>query len=156
MNLTIERAVPEDAKELIQIQNAAFWDDFQRYGECPGYGKTQEKMLRVINNAFTFKIMANQKIVGDMIIKGCDGRYHLSGLCVIPEYQNKGIGQFAMEYLNTGFPDAVHWSLETPADRTRNHYFYMKFGFQITREYLKGKVNLVFLEKDTTYGSYDK
>lgn len=149
MNIKIERATPDDVNSLIQVQDKAFLEDFETYGECPGYGKTYQKMLTAIENKFVFKITVDGKIVGDIIVVSqSGGHYHLGGLCVIPEYENKGIGQQAMLFLDTYFGDAVHWSLKTPADKWRNHYFYEKCGFHIAREYTDGAVTLAVLERD--------
>lgn len=37
-------AVFEDTELLINIYNAAFYDDYVRYGSCPGYEKTKEEI----------------------------------------------------------------------------------------------------------------
>ncbi|MDD6794386.1 MAG: GNAT family N-acetyltransferase [Clostridiaceae bacterium] len=69
-------------------------------------------------------------------------------VCVIPEYENKGIGQKAVKFLESQFPEAKHWSLETPADKLRNHHFYKKLGYNITKKYMDGPVKIVLFEKD--------
>ena len=40
MNISYRKANIEDADLLIEIYYAAFYSDFIKYGECPGYGKT--------------------------------------------------------------------------------------------------------------------
>ena len=40
MNISYRKANIEVADLLIEIYNAAFYSDFIKYGECPGYGKT--------------------------------------------------------------------------------------------------------------------
>lgn len=79
--------------------------------------------------------------------KEAAGRYFLSALCVIPAYAGKGIGQRAMRFLDTAYPDAVHWALETPTDKKQNHYFYQKFGYRVTREYQDGSVPISYFER---------
>lgn len=44
MNLSYRKAEKEDADLLVQIYNEAFYDDYVRYGECPAYGRSRERM----------------------------------------------------------------------------------------------------------------
>jgi len=52
-----------------------------------------------------------------------------------------------MTFIESQFATAKHWSLETPADKKRNLYFYYKFGYIITKEHMEKSVKLVVLEK---------
>lgn len=148
MNIHIEKADRDDVDELIRVQNSAFLSDYILYGECPGYGRTYESMKKSIEECHTFKIMDDDTIIGDVIVqeKG-KGDYFLGSLCIIPTYENRGVGQAAMKFIFEFFPDAKHWSLETPLLKSRNHYFYKKHGFDITKKYLDGTVDICLLEK---------
>lgn len=42
--LTFTPAREQDAALLVQLYNAAFQADYERYGECPAYGRTVEQM----------------------------------------------------------------------------------------------------------------
>ena len=124
-NVLFTQATNDDIQDLIEVQNQAFYDDYMKYEECPGYGRTYESMKRSIGNCIVYKIMVDSNIVGDIIVRdNHDDTYFLGGLCVIPAYENNGIGQKAMKFLEHQFKGAHHWSLETPADKERNHYFY--------------------------------
>ena len=48
MKVEYRKANIEDAEVLIEIYNAAFYSDYLKYGECPGYGKTKEMMEKSI------------------------------------------------------------------------------------------------------------
>lgn len=37
MNIRFKKAVKEDCELLIEINNKAYYADYIRYGECPGY-----------------------------------------------------------------------------------------------------------------------
>lgn len=50
MNLTYKKANIADATRLIEIYNAAFYDDYIRYGECPGYGKQKKRWNILFQN----------------------------------------------------------------------------------------------------------
>ena len=48
MELSYRKALKGDAPLLIDIYNSSFYDDYIRYGECPAYGRTKEKMEQSI------------------------------------------------------------------------------------------------------------
>ncbi len=52
-----------------------------------------------------------------------------------------------MRFIESEFPNATVWTLQTPADKERNHYFYKKIGYTIVEEYMEGSVKLVKFEK---------
>lgn len=148
MNITFERASTKDIDKIIEIRNKCFYDDFIKYGEFPGYNCSVKGVTEAVNERHVFMIMSDDNAIGNISV-GTDniGNYHLNCLCVIPEYENKGVGQQAMNFIENLFSDAKHWSLQTPADKSRNHYFYKKFGYQITKEYMHNRVKLVLFEK---------
>ncbi len=136
-----------DIDDLIDVQNIAFKNDYIKYGYCPGYGHTMTSMKNLVEKCIVYKIMMDERIVGDIIVRHKEnGDYFLGGLCVIPEFENKGIGQMAVKFIEKQL-DASYWSLETPAENKRNIYFYQKCGFQITKEYMDGPVRIVLMEK---------
>lgn len=148
MILEIIRAQPQDAKRLAEVFNASFYSDYIKYGECPGYNKTEDSMLSGMKEYIVYKIIVEGVIVGAISIKKeSDNHFYLGALCVIPDYANKGIGQQAMRFLDSEFPHAVHWALETPTDKTQNHYFYKKFGYKVTKEYTDGSVPVSYFER---------
>lgn len=133
---------------MINVQNQSFYADFVKYGECPGFNHSKESMTNIILNRITYKVICNNQIVGDIIVKdNHDSTYYIGCICVIPDYENKGIGQESIKFIEGQFPKATVWTLETPADKTRNHYFYKKMGYSITKEYMDSSVKIVLFEK---------
>ncbi|WMJ87161.1 GNAT family N-acetyltransferase [Anaerocolumna sp. MB42-C2] len=148
MKIRFERANIEDAETLIDIRNLCFYKDYLKYGVCPGYNITKEQMRNSIIHRISYKIICGNQIVGNISVKdNKDNTYYLSCLCVIPDYENKGIGQSAIHFIEQEFPDASSWTLETPADKVRNHYFYKKMGYNLVKEIDEGPVKLVVFEK---------
>lgn len=148
MEIKFERAKLDDVEALINVRNQCFYEDYVKYGECPGYNNTIESMTGAILNRIAYKIISNDQIIGNIGIRdNNDSTYYLGCLCVIPRYENKGIGQEAIKFIESEFPDASVWTLETPADKTKNHYFYKKAGYTIVNEYMDGSVKLVLFEK---------
>jgi len=153
MNIKFQRATIDDSDELIKVRNQSFYEDYVKYGECPGYNTSKETMANTILNKIVYKIICDNQIIGSISVKdNYDSTYHLGCLSVIPDYENKGIGQEAIRFIEKEFPEATLWTLETPADKKRNHYFYEKAGYNIIKEYSDGSVRLVLFEKKISHG----
>ena len=68
MGLSYKVAKKCDASALIGIYNAAFYDDYVRYGECPAYGRSLENMERSIENFPKIMLLMDKKSCrGDII-----------------------------------------------------------------------------------------
>lgn len=148
MNIKFEKATVHDAEILINVRNQCFFADYVKYGECPAYHNSIESMTNTILNRIVFKIICHDQIIGNISIRdNQDNTYHLGCLCVISDYENKGIGQEALKFIEIEFPNATTWTLETPADKVRNHYFYKKAGYNIVDEYINNSVKVVLFEK---------
>ena len=64
-------------------------------------------------------------------------------LCVIPEFQGRGIGTAAMNFAKSYYSDWKKFTLITPIDKTENVRFYTeKCGFQIVSAEMDGNVEL--------------
>lgn len=147
MNLTYKKANIADATRLIEIYNAAFYDDYIRYGECPGYGKTKEKMEHSISKSPIHMIMKDGIPVGAISFENRkNGEYYLGCLCVIPEFQGVGIGTKAIQDFLMFYSDWKKITLVTPADKAENISFYTKrCGFHITGNKMDGNVEVANL-----------
>jgi len=108
MDIRIERANIEDAKDLILVQNDAFLEDFKAYGECPSYNVIIDTMENYILKDFVYKIMDGNSIIGDIHIKeNPDNKYYLRVICIMQNYQGLGIGQKAITFIENEFPRSM-------------------------------------------------
>ena len=123
----------EDAGLLIYIYNASFYSDFLRFGTCPGYGNSKEAMEESIRRYPKHIILCDNVPVGCVSCKKQEvGVYEIGCLCIIPEFQGKGIGTQAIQFVKTLHDDWEKLSLVTPIDKKENVKFYTeKCGFQI-------------------------
>ena len=120
------RASEEDAKKFVEVQDKAFYSDYIKYGVCPGYGRNVESITESMKRNVVFKIVADGEVVGKVSAKNNEyDEGHLDCLCIIPEYENKGIGQKAVAFIEKQFDDVKKWLLETPVDKLRNHLMIM-------------------------------
>ena len=141
----------EDAPLLVQLYNDSFRADYLLYGQCPGYGKTVQQMEESIEHypkqIILYKgnpvgVLSARELGGDVVYLGC--------LCVIPEYQGRGIGTMAMEELERMFPEWKRIELVTPAEKQENIRFYTLRGFELAGEKTDGSVRVVNLVKKRT------
>lgn len=145
MSLKYIKAKKEDADLLIEIYNASFYDDYNKYGECPAYGRSRERMEESIDKFPKFIIYYDNVPVGVISVENRGkGEYYLSCLCVIPQYQGKGIGAQAVKYMLGYFKDWSKITLITPADKVENINFYTKkCGFIVNGADMDGNVKVV-------------
>ncbi|MGN0341470.1 MAG: GNAT family N-acetyltransferase [Roseburia sp.] len=150
MQIEYRQANVEDAGLLVNIYNQSFYSDYIRYGECPGYGKTKEIMEKSIKAFPKFLILCDGKPVGVISCKKIEkGTYEVGCLCVIPEYQGKGIGTKAFAFALSYYDDWERFTLVTPADKEENVKFYTeKCGFRIKSEEMDGNVKVVRFLKE--------
>ena len=134
-----------DAGLLVDIYNASFYDDYLKYGECPAYGRTKDMMEQSIIDYPKFLIICDHTPVGCIsCIEKEEGNYEVGCLCVIPEYQGRGIGTSAMQYVKSYYHDWKSFTLITPVDKTQNVKFYTeKCGFAIQSEEMDENVRVV-------------
>lgn len=158
MNIRIERAQPDDAPDLIRIQNLAFDEDYRQYGECPAVNEPEDKMREMIENAFVYKILDGEKLIGDIIVRKRDGgECYLRVLAVIPEYQSQGIGGLAIRHIESDHLEAAAWTLITPEGSARNRHFYEKHGYKMVgKEVVSEKLTLLDYRKDCNVDSKNK
>lgn len=145
MEIKYRPAEVEDAESLIAIYNASFYSDYMKYGQCPAYGKTKEMMDQSILNYPKFIITCDGIPVGCISCKEEEpGIYDIGCLCVIPEFQGKGIGTQAVKFIMSHYNDWDKFTLITPADKEENIKFYTeKCGFEIVSTEMDGNVKVV-------------
>lgn len=145
MELTYRKAEKDDVDLLINIYNTSFYEDYVRYGECPGYGKTKEDMELSIKNSAKYIVLNDGEPVGAISIsEEKKGYYYLGCLCVIPQYQGMGIGTQAFQYILSVCSDWRQITLVTPADKEQNIKFYTKrCGFYAGEKVMDGNVQVV-------------
>jgi len=151
MDITFERATPEDAEALVRVQIAAFHNDAEIYpgvalGGPPGYDSV-DSVFQMIAEDDYYKIIADGQIAGGIVVldRGA-GHMHLDVLYVDPAAHNRGIGTQAMHFIERTYP-ATKWTLDTPLYATRNHHFYEKFGYVRVGEHPADDIILIAYEK---------
>ena len=119
-----------DAKDLRDIAVKAFEDDNVLYGAMPPDIDSIEWHKFNIKSGMYYKIIYDSNIVGGIkLFYIGDGHYRLGTIYISPEYQNKNIGTEVIRLIESQYPQAKKWSLDTPYKNYRNHHFYEKLGY---------------------------
>jgi GNAT superfamily N-acetyltransferase len=128
------KARSQDADALTEASKRAFHSDIDcgapGLGGPPGYDspRWQREMMRVGDY---YTIVLRGEIVGGFIVfRKAPRVYELGRIFVDPDFQNRGIGAQAFEFLWQEFPLAKCWTLGTPAWNRRTRHFYRKVGFE--------------------------
>ncbi len=145
MDLTYRNADVSDAEVLIDIYNSAFYDDYLRYGQCQGYGRSKESMEQSVIDYPKVIAYEDDKAVGVISTKAeGPGKYYIGCLAVKKEYQGRGIGTSLMRYFMDEHHDWNELTLVTPKDNEANIRFYTgRFGFDIVGEEDDGVVTVL-------------
>jgi GNAT superfamily N-acetyltransferase len=129
-----QKARPEDAEALTEVQVRTFDDDARQFAGQPGGGPpgydSVDWQLRMMKRGIYYKILADDQIVGGFILFDMRRRhFNLGRIFIDPNWQNQGIGTQAIEFMEKAFPYVKKWSLDTPHWAQRNHHFYAKMGY---------------------------
>lgn len=119
---------------IYHIQQSAFLPllkKYQDYDTNPAM-ETEEIILHKLRRSGTtaYGFLVDGSIVGSVRIHECeDQSCRVSALCVLPEYQSRGIAREAMQKLESRYPDTKCWRLDTILQETGNCHLYEKLGY---------------------------
>lgn len=117
-------AEEKDVPLLTDLYDRAFLEDFQRYGQCPGYGRSQEQMRDSLRRVPKQILLFGGTPVGALSHeRRDDGSVYLGCLCIVPEMQGRGLGTRAFAHMLEECPEAHRFELVTPADKAQNIAF---------------------------------
>lgn len=130
----------------------ALLEKYQDYTSNPGAEKPEKTYQRfeVPGTDFWF-ISLNTMHIG--VIRVCD----LGELCmlkqifILPEYRNNGYAREAMRQVETLYPNALRWELDTILQEEKLCRMYEKLGYRKTgkTQPVKDGMSLVFYAKQT-------
>ena len=132
--LCFRPAEEKDVPLLTDLYDRAFLEDFRRYGQCPGYGRSQEQMRDSLRRVPKQILLFGGVPVGALSYeRRDDGSVYLGCLCIVPEMQGRGLGTRAFAHMLEECPEVHRFELVTPADKAQNIAFYTrKCGCRIT------------------------
>ncbi len=149
-NLTIQKAVPDDASTILKVQKSAFYAQALLYSDfsLPPLTETRDAILAAFRDHTILKAVQNGAIIGAVRGKAENGTCHVSRLVVEPGLQDNGIGNRLMTALENSFPYVDRFELFTGSKSTKSLYLYHKLGYQKCREMWENDhILLIVLEK---------
>ena len=154
MNIKLIRATIEDSKELWQMQLESFQsllDKYQDYDTNPANEPIDKIIYRLKQEEtyYYFICMDEAKVGAIRVIDfKSAGNKRISPIFILPQYQNKGIAQIAMQ-LCEQLHGSGNWELDTILQEEGNCYLYEKMGYHRTGKTvaINDKLTLVFYEK---------
>ena len=147
MSLKLLKAGTSDALTLNGISKRAFDSDISvgasSPGGPPGYMSVSfhTKMAR---QGHLYKLTDEGLIVGGAILFLKNDVLNIGRIFVAPEHFRKGYGSFMMNEIETMYPAAKEFTLDTPVWNIRTNAFYSKLGYR----QIKQDNGLVFYSKD--------
>ncbi len=150
MDIQLMPAQIEDLPAINRIQKLAFRDSYDQYGFCPAFEAEDEHLIAYLEWARIYKIVLEGHIIGSVFIyKAEENHYELDSISLAPEYQNNGLGSRAILMIENRHPDALLWTLSTPASDERNRHYYEKLGFApFDSEYINNDLVLIRYKKE--------
>jgi ribosomal protein S18 acetylase RimI-like enzyme len=136
--IAFQKAQLQDAEALARAAKRAFDSDVD-YGAAgpggpPGYDDPVTHM-QWMRGCHYYKIVVDGQIVGAvMAIPRGEDTYEMCGIFVDPDFHRQGIGRAAMQFIESAYPPAKHWTLGTPAWNTRTPHFYESLGYTGTEQ----------------------
>lgn len=122
--LCFRPAEENDVPLLTNLYDRAFLEDFQRYGQCPGYGRSPEQMRDSLRRVPKQILLFGGVPVGVLSYeRRDDGSVYLGCLCIVPEMQGRGLGTRAFAHMLEECPEVHRFELVTPADKVQNIAF---------------------------------
>ncbi|WP_010093141.1 GNAT family N-acetyltransferase [Ornithinibacillus scapharcae] len=147
----ITRSKTDEAERLLAIQQEAFACDLRKYEDydTSPVNEPIDRLRTKINTFYHYTIWQDSNIIGGIDIRDLgNGKYRLNRIFLLQEYQNKGLGTQIINRVESEFPQAVEWYLDTPHLNNRNRHFYEKLGYQQIGEHrLSDKLILIDYKK---------
>lgn len=132
--LEVMKVTEEFADIAYKIQQESFTPLLHKYHDYdinPAMETVEiirEKINKSNTSAYTFRL-DNINVGWVRVSELEDKIFKISGLCVLPEYQNKGIAQEALKIIERIFSDALQWLLFTINEEKGNCHLYEKLGY---------------------------
>jgi len=153
MAVTLKKAAFEDCVLLHDLQVRSFkalLDKYQDYDYNPG----AENLERIIErfklpNTDYYLILLDDLPIGGLRVYDFGERCVLKQIFILPEHQNHGFAQQAITQVESLYPNAEKWCLDTILQENKLCHLYEKIGYCKTGQTknLQPGMDLVFYDK---------
>ena len=136
-NISLIKATIQDAELLHAIQKEVFMPLYEKYedNETSPIFQTLERFKERLQIGDFFKIYSGNILVGSVhVYRKSSGVMRLHMINILGDFQGKGIAQRVMNRLESMYPEAKCWELDTILQEKRNCYLYEKMGYVQTSD----------------------
>lgn len=144
---------PEQGEKLFQMRRKAFLPVLERYQDFdtnPAAESWEDFQRYFRKNSDNYFIQLGEIPVGTLrVVRLSEDSCRLSPISILPEYQGKGYAQQALLIVETLYPLAKSWSLDTIKQEPKLVHLYKKLGYRRTGEEIpiKEGMTLVVYQK---------
>lgn len=151
-SISLRKANLSDAAELFAMQKIVFqpvYEKYQDHDTSPVF-QSFERFIERLKTGDYYKIYEDDLLVGSVhVYPKSPGIMRLHMINILQQFQGKGIAQEVMNRLESIYPEAESWELDTIKQEQRNCYLYEKIGYIQTGDEWKvnEKMTLVHYKK---------
>lgn len=130
--ISLKKAIPQDGKKLFELQKKVFTPLYEKYEDHKTNPvlQTFERFQERLKTGDFFKILLNNTLVGSVhVYPKSPGIMRLHMINILDDFQGKGIAQQVMTRIESMYPEAKSWELDTILEEERNCYLYEKLGY---------------------------
>jgi len=154
MSISLRKAGMSDCKQIheMQIQSfASLLDKYNDYHTNPG-AESIERIIQKMEQEFStyYFICLGNKIIGAVRIGQVnDHSFRIAPIFILPQYQDMGYAQQAILAIESLYPHAKYWELDTIKQETKQCYLYEKMGYRPTgkEEELQEGMTIIYYRK---------
>lgn len=132
--VSLVRAWSEDAAVILDIQRQAFaalLEKYRDYDTNPAVESLELVQWRLDSPERDFWFILNEgQRVGMICIKEITNGRSISRICLLPEFQGKGMGHTAVAMLESKYPKTRRWELDTILQEHPLCRFYESLGYR--------------------------
>ena len=151
--ISLRKATYEECPLIHTIQVRSFigllqkYNDFDSSPAAESLDKIEQRFLQPYTDYYF--ILASDQIVGMLRVCNFGVNCRLSPICILPEFRGKGYARQAIHVMETLYPAAILWQLDTIKQEEYLCRLYESVGYRKTgqTESLKDGMDLVFYEK---------
>ena len=153
MEITLNKATIEDAREIYDLQIKSFralLEKYQDYDFSPGAERLERTMQRMAEPITDYYfITCGEKHIGALRVCDFKELLKLKQIFILPEYQGHGYAQKAIRLVEALYPNAERWQLDTILQEEKLCYLYEKMGYRKTgkTQRIQDGMDIVFYEK---------
>lgn len=152
--IKLRKADIEDCKEIHILQVKSFQELLDKYNDISTNpaAESLERIIQRMNQHFTdyyFIQLDNNNIGAVRIVRLDNDICRISPIFILPDFQGNGYAQQAIVKVESLYPQAKGWQLDTIKEESKLCYLYEKMGYKRTgkEETLQKNMTIVFFKK---------